>query len=195
MAAWRVLLAALVFVGLGAGLAYVVFAETEPDSVTPTLASAPPSSVAATVGATVTLPPTTTTSTSVPPPGIVTSTTFTTPAVVVALQDALSAWGEFAVTGRMRDLGDFFVIGGPQRRQLRAESEAILADPPGPPPYVVTTDNIFTVSVTPTDVVLRTEIEWARQGEESQFFVWDIQMQLVDGAWQLLTVEEVSDGS
>jgi hypothetical protein len=92
----------------------------------------------------------------------------------------------------MRDLGDHFVVGGPQRRQLRAESAAIQADPPGQPPYVVTTGDILTVSISTTDIVLRTEIEWAREGEETQFFVWDIQMQLVDDSWQLFTVEEIA---
>lgn len=196
MPAWRMLLAALVLVALGAGLVYAVVVNGQGVNATPTLATAPPSTVGSTVGstvaATVTLA-TTTTTTALSP--VATSTTFTTPPVVVALQEALSAWGEFAVTGRMRDLGDFFVVGGPQRRQLREEADAILANPPGPPAYIVSTDNIFTISVTPSDVVLRTEIKWAREGEETQFFVWDIQMQLVDGAWQLFTVEEVQDGS
>lgn len=191
MAVWRVLLAALVVVGLGAGLVYAVIANDADNNPTPTLASAPPTTVGSGAGVTVTLPPSSTTTSTAEPTGIVTSTTFTEPPVIVALQDALTAWGEFAITGRMRDLGNHFVGGGPQRRQLRAESEAIRANPPGPPAYVVTTSNIFTLSVTPTDVVLRTEIEWARQGEETQFLVWDIQMQLVEGVWQLFTVEEV----
>lgn len=194
MAAWRTLLAALVVVGLGAGLVYTVVATDDSGSPSPTLATAP-STVVATVGATVTLPTSTTSTTTSVPSNIVTSTTFTTPSVVVALQDALAAWGEFAVTGRMRDLGDHFVDFGPQRRQLRSESGAIQADPPGPPAYIVTTANIFTLSVTPTDVVLRTEIEWAREGEETQFLIWDIQMQLADGVWQLFTVEDVSEGT
>ncbi|MCP3976217.1 MAG: hypothetical protein GY720_17175 [bacterium] len=194
MSAWRVVLAALVFVGLGGALVYVAFNTDSDPAVVPTLATAP-SSVASNTAPPVTLATPTTSSSSTEAPAIITSTIASAPAVVIALQDALTAWGEFAVTGRMRDLGDHFVSGGPQRRQLRSESEAIRANPPGPPAYVVTTANIFTLSAAPTDVVLRTEIEWARQGEESQFLIWDIQMQLVDGVWQLLTVEEVSEGT
>ena len=190
MSAWRAVLAALVVVGLGGGLVYVALTSDSDPSVVPTLATAP-STVSAGTAAPATLAPPSTSTTSTEAPAIITSTIASAPPVVTALQDALTAWGEFAITGRMRDLGDYFVVGGPQRRQLRAESEAIQANPPGPPAYVVTTSNIFTLSVTPTDVVLRTEIEWARQGEETQFLVWDIQMQLVDGVWQLLTVEEV----
>jgi hypothetical protein len=195
--AWRLLLAALLVVGLGAGLVYVVLTNGEVGDPVPTLASAVPSKANPVSGATVTLPvqpsSSTSASTTAVPSRIVTSTTATAPPVVVALRDALTAWGEFAVSGRMRDLGDHFVVGGPQRRRLRAEAESIRADPPGPPPYLVTTRDILTFSATPTEAVLRTEIEWARQGELTQFFVWDIQMQLVDGMWRLLTVEEVGE--
>jgi len=191
MSAWRALLAGLLVVGLGGALVLVVVRDSRPGEAIPTLVTtsstiAPDTTVAVTVAA----PPSTTDA----PSSVVTSTVASVPPVVVAMQDALTAWGEFAVTGRMRDLGDGFVVGGPQRRLLRAESATILEDPLGPPPYVVTTDNIFTVSVTPTDVVLRAEIQWAREGEETQRFVWDIQMQLNEGLWRLLTVEDVAPG-
>ncbi|MFC2176947.1 hypothetical protein ACFLRH_00870 [Actinomycetota bacterium] len=181
MHAWRLFLAALVIAGLGAGLVYVVLTDGEIGDPVPTLATAVPTAANPTPGATVTLPaPASSSTTAVPS------------AVVVALRDALTAWGEFAVTGRIRDLGDHFAVGGPQKRRLRAEAESIRADPPGPPPYRVTPNDILTISVTPSDVVLRTEIGWAREGEQTQVFVWDIQMQLVEGMWQLVTVEEVA---
>ena len=189
----RLLLAVLVVVGLGAGLGYVVLTNGEVGDPVPTLAGTVPSTAALSPGATVTLPAQapSPTATSAVPSRVVTTATVTPPLVVVALREALTAWGEFAVSGRVRDLGDHFVSGGPQRRKLRAEGESIRATTSGVPPYVVTTGDIFTISITPTDAVLRSEIEWARQGEQTQFFVWDIQMQLVDGMWQLLTVEEV----
>lgn len=181
-------------VGLGGGLVYVALTSDSDPTVVPTLATAP-STVTPDTAAPATLAPPNTSTTSTEAPAIITSTVASAPPAVIALQDALTAWGEFATTGRMRDLGGHFVAGGPQRRQLRAESEVIRANPLGPPAYVVTTSNIFTVSVTATDVVLRTEIEWARQGEETQFLVWNIQMQLVEGVWQLFTVEDVSEGT
>ena len=124
---------------------------------------------------------------------MVSSTSTTLPPVLVAMQDALAAWGEFAVTGRMRDLGEFFVSGGPQRRLLRSEAAAIRQDSPGLPSYEVTARDVFTVSVSQDDVVMRAEVVWSRDGEQTQVFVWDIQMQRVDGTWQLLTVQDVTE--
>jgi len=198
MHAWRLLLAALVVVGLGAGLVYVFLADLESGDPAPTLLGAVPSTVDPGGGPTATLSPSTSPETSsmsaaaTPRPSrIDTSTTVAAPPVVVALLEALAAWGEFAVTGRVHDLGDHFVAGGPQRRRLRSEAESIRATTMAGPPYIVTAGDILTTSATPTNVVLRAEVEWAREGEATQFFVWDIQMQLVDGRWQLLTVEEV----
>jgi hypothetical protein len=188
-------MAVLVVAGLGAGLVYTIMAGGEGGGPTPTLAAAPTSTAGLAGSATVTLPAPA--SSTLPPAQvparIVTGTTVPTPPVVAALRSALTSWGQFAVTGRVGDLGDHFVAGGPQRRQLRAEAESIRATTSGGPPYSVTTGDIFTVSVTPTDVVLRTEIDWARRGEATQSFIWDIQMRLVDGRWQLLTVEEVDE--
>lgn len=111
------------------------------------------------------------------------------------MEGALDAWGLFAVTGRMRDLGDGFVSGGPQRRQLRDEAAAIRAAPLGLPAYEVATGDVLTISVTPTDVVLRAEVKWVREGAATMTYRWDIQMRQVEGVWQLFTVEEVdTDG-
>ena len=199
MQPWRLLLAVLVVSLLGVGLVYAIVESGDGGGPSPTLAAAPTSTADSARGATVTLPAPVqaTASETVPktqvPARIVVGTTVTAPPVVEALREALTAWGQFAVTGRVGDLGDHFVAGGPQRRWLRAEAESIRATTSGGPSYSVTTGDIFTISVTPTDVVLRTEIEWARQGEATQAFSWDIHMRLVDGRWQLLTVEEVDE--
>lgn len=189
MPAWRAVLAGLLVIGLGAGVAYVVLSDDGESPPVPTLVAASTSSTEPPVTVTITLPPSSTTQ----PPSIVTSTIASTPAVVEAMQGALAAWGQFAVTGVMADLGDWFVVGGPQRRQLREEAAAIRANPPGEPAYGVTTANVFTISVATDDVVLRAEVFWARDGEETQELLWDIQMRFVDGQWRLLTVDEVTD--
>lgn len=198
MPIWRALIAGLLVVGLGAALIYVFVSDTDESPSPPTLATASTSSETSTPPATVTIPTPTTSTTSTPSPTaappIVTSTVAPTPLVVTAMHDALTAWGQFATTGLMRDLGDHFVVGGPQRRLLRAEAPAIRENPPGPPSYVVATRNISTVSVTTDDVVLRAEIEWSREGEPTRFFTWDIQMRRVNDAWRLLTVEDVTPG-
>ena len=196
MPAWRALLAGLLVLGLGAAVVYVMVTDGgSGGSPVPTLASAPttpatsqpPPTVAVAV-----LDPSTTSTTRAP---LVTSTSVTPPPVLVAMENALAAWGEFAVTGRMRDLGEYFVSGGPQRRKLREEAETIRADPPGPPAYAVTTADVLTISVTSTDIVLRAEVIWARAGEDTQTYLWDIQMQKAEGVWKLLTVEDVTDSS
>jgi len=194
--AWRALIAGFLVLGLAAGLVYVMLTDSgSGNSPVPTLASAPTVPARSEPSPTVTpltVAPSTTTTTSAP---LVTSTSVTPPPVLVAMENALAAWGEFAVTGRMRDLGEYFVSGGPQRRKLRNEAEAIRADPPGPPAYTVTTADVFTISVDSTDIVLRAEVIWAREGEETQTYRWDIQMQQTEGEWQLLTVEDVTDSN
>lgn len=190
MPAWRALLAGLLVLVLGGGVAYVLLSSDGGSTPPPTLASSPQSSVTSQTPVTVTIPDLTTSTTN--PPSIVTSTVATTPSMVVAMQDALGAWGQFAVSGVMDDLGDHFVVGGAQRRMLREESAAIRANPLGSPAYDVTTANVFTVSVTTNDIVLRAEVFWARDGEETQEFLWDIQMRRVDKEWRLLTVADVT---
>ena len=189
MRAWRALLAGVVVVGLAVGLVYAVLdADTGGAATTPTLASA--TTVAGSVPATVGIAPVAPAVSTTTRTPLVTSTSTTPPPVVLAMRDALAAWGKFAVTGRTRDLGEHFVPGGPQRRKLRSEAEALRADPPGLPAYQVTTGDVFTISMTSSDVVLRTDVMWAREGEQTQLFTWDIQMQLVDGSWRLLTVDD-----
>jgi len=188
---WRALLAGLLVFGLGAGLVYA-FLSTSPESPPPP-ALVTTSVAAATTRSPVTVTVPTSTSSTSTAPTIVSTTIESTPPVLAAMQDALSAWGVFATTGLMRDLGDHFVVGGPQRRLLRAEASAIQEDAPGPPAYVVATGDVFTISATTDDVVLRAEIEWAREGEPTQSFTWDIQMRRVDGGWRLHTVEDVTD--
>lgn len=189
MSSWRALLAGLLVLGLGGGLVWVIaFQDDKASAPAPTLAAAPGSTSATEAPATVTIPTSTTTTT----PPVITDTP-TAPAVVVALREALAAWGRFAVSGDMAELEDHFVVGGPQRRQLRAESGAIRESPPGPPAYEVTASNVFSVSVTTDDVVMRAEVVWAREGEEPQEFLWDIQMRRIEGTWRLLTVEDVTD--
>lgn len=192
MFSWRALLAGILMLGLAAGLVWVISTSDDaPPNPVPTLAAAPGSTTTTAVPATVTIPAATSTTTVAGQ--VTTSGSPTQPPVVVALQAALDAWGQFAVTGQMADLGEHFVVGGPQRRLLRDESAAIRENPVGPPGYVVTASNIFSLSVTTDDVVLRADIEWAREGEESQKFLWDIQMRRIDGSWQLLTVEDVTE--
>jgi len=191
MPAWRAVLAGLLILGLGAGLVYVAVAGSgDGGSPVPTLATAPATSQSA---ATAAPAPATTPTTSTTRAPLVTSSSTNPPAVLVAMQGALTAWGEFAVTGRMRDLGDTFVPGGPQRRLLRDEAPEIRADAPGAPPYEVTAKDVVTISAGPVDVVLRAVVIWSREGEATQSYVWDIHMQHGDDVWQLLTVVGASD--
>lgn len=178
--------------GLGAGLVWAITAQGDsPATPQPTLVAGPGSTSVTEPPATVTIP-TSPTSTSLSPSEPATTPPPSAPPVVTALQEALAAWGEFAVTGAMADLGGHFVAGGPQRRLLRDESAAIRENPAGPPAYEVTTSNVFSISVTDDNVVLRAEVVWERLGEATQEFLWDIQMRRVDDRWQLLTVEDVT---
>jgi hypothetical protein len=193
VAGWRVFLAGLLVVGLGAGLVYAVaFGGTAPAASVPTLAVAPSTAgkPAATTGLSVgSVGAATVTSTTIPV-ALPSSTSVPAPALA-AMERALDAWGVFAVTGRMRDLGDLFVPGGPQRRQLRDEADVIRAAPLGLPPFEVTLSDVLAISTAETEVVFRAEVTWSREGLDPQSFTWDIQMQQTEGVWQLLTVEEI----
>ena len=199
MAATRAVLAGLVLLGLAGALGYVLVTSSGVSrTTTPTLVSAP--STSATAAAATTVASAAPTTTSVPattvPSSIVPTTTaaVSNPPVVVALEAALEAWGNFAVTGNMKDLDDSFVVGGPQRRALRQEAPSIREDPPGPPPYSVKASDVFTVSVAPDDVVLRTVVTWQRDGVEDATYTWHVQMRRVDGEWRLYAVEDLTAG-
>jgi hypothetical protein len=145
--------------------------------------------------------PTTTqlpTTTQPPPTTAVPETTIaevTTTSVVVspieAARDALSAWGRFAVSGDLDRLDGFFHPDGPQWRQLAAEAETLADEPPGPPRYTVTLRQPRIVERGRDRAVVRGRVTFARRGETTQRYRWDLVMVPGDeGDWLLWTAAE-----
>jgi hypothetical protein len=110
--------------------------------------------------------------------------------VLSDLDDALAAWGEFAVSGDLTAVDPFFAATGPQRAQLETEAPAIAADPAGPPPYVFDIVE-YGGATTDGDVAeVVAGITLSRPGEPESSFRWRIEMRWLPGAarWQLWTV-------
>lgn len=109
---------------------------------------------------------------------------------VAAAEQALAAWGSFAVDGDLSHLDGTFHADGPQYRQLAQEAQAIAADASSNAvAYTVTVDRVETEHVSAADARLRASVAWTRPGEARQAFVWHIDMRRLDGSWLLWTVD------
>lgn len=171
---------------------------TAPSSVTfETDATLLPATASA---ATTAVPPTTTTqsptttteapSTSVAPTTTVAATSSTIAvSPIVAAREALTAWGRFAVSGDLDRLEGFLHPDGPQFEQLAAEAGTLADEPLGPPPYTVMLVGPRIVELGPSGAVVRGGVKFARQGEPTQRYRWDLVMVPgEDGDWLLWTV-------
>lgn len=105
------------------------------------------------------------------------------------IQEALSAWGRFAVTGDLAEVEPWFVIDGPQYRQF--EDEAAAAQRVGGDAYRVTFEQAESDPVDPNRV--RGRVVFVRSGEASQSFDWWIVLRDADGRSLVWTVEEAGD--
>ena len=125
------------------------------------------------------------------PQAAVTSTTVPSQDPRIKIAEAtLSAWGRFAVSGQLSDLGDLFDPDGPQYQQLVAD---VLAspDPPYQPRYDVTLNDTRLREVDAGRVVVEGVVRWTRRGEAEQRYVWELELRSQDGAhWRLWTVRD-----
>ena len=110
--------------------------------------------------------------------------------VLPAVEAALTAWGEFAVTGDLELVAEVFDVAGPQYAQLRQEAAALAADPIGPPPYVFTLTDPSLRRPDPDRAVVVADVALERPGEATQVFRWRIVMRWVGGDWLLWTVRD-----
>jgi hypothetical protein len=129
------------------------------------------------------------------PPAAVTSST-----AAVASQDprikaagaALAAWGTFAVSGQLDDLGEHFDPEGPQYRQLVADAHA-LRDPTSLTAYDVTLNDSHLRQVDDGRVLVDGVVTWTRPGEAEQRYAWELELRYEDGSsWRLWTVRDLA---
>ena len=104
--------------------------------------------------------------------------------------DALAAWGTFAVTGDLNDVGAFFHPDGPQWQVLVAEAETFV--PAGGEALAVTGDERSLV-YGPDSATVRTDVTFARSGEVPAVFDWNIELRPgPDNAWLIWSVEDLA---
>ncbi|MBT8212222.1 MAG: hypothetical protein KJN71_03650 [Acidimicrobiia bacterium] len=110
-------------------------------------------------------------------------------AILLAATNALTAWGEFAVSGDLAIVQPYFATDGLQMEQFRDEAPALAADPAGPPPYDFLLSDP-SVAVLQDSAVVSVFVVMSRAGEPDQMFDWDISL-IRDGTdWLVWTVSD-----
>lgn len=112
---------------------------------------------------------------------------------LAVVEGGLAAWGRFAVTGDLSVLEPWFDLDGPQYRQLAAEAEELAAVALGPPPYSVVMSDAVVVEEAADEVRVRGRVVFARTGEASQSFDWEVVVRSTDGRFRIWTVDNLDD--
>lgn len=107
---------------------------------------------------------------------------------IEATRAALTAWGEFAVTGDLSGVRLTFVAGGPQLGRL--EQEATRIQPTDAAGYQVSLTDASVEEAAGVATVTATVV-WARASEADQQYRWAIELHEIDGAWRLFNVRTV----
>jgi hypothetical protein len=147
-------------------------------------------------------------STEVTPTITIGSTTVTTPAaatstsapvtgerdVLSVVEEAMAAWGRFAVSGDLDEVEPFFAVDGPQYRLFVEEAVALAVAPPGPPPYRVSVETSDLVGDA-AEARVEARVRFIRTGEPSQSFRWVIVVRRVGDDWKVWSVVGVDKGA
>lgn len=104
-----------------------------------------------------------------------------------AVSEALVVWEEFATTGDTAALVSVFAVGGPQYRQLDAETSAWKSTD-SLEPFHFTVRDLQLRSLGPEVAAVWVRVETSRVGFESQVFSWDFDLIQRDGRWRVWTV-------
>jgi hypothetical protein len=112
--------------------------------------------------------------------------------MIADARSALGAWGEFAVSGDIGQLGDTFWKDGRQYQKLAEEAPALKSKHTGPPPYKFTLTPSRVVDAAAGQKIVRGTVKVSRPGERTQSFQWDVYLRPVPGSnperWRLWTV-------
>jgi hypothetical protein len=115
--------------------------------------------------------------------------------VIADGEQALSDWGEFAVTNDLGDVKDSFWANGPQYKLLAQQAKERKGKPIGPPPYTMTMSGVKVITPREDQRVLRGRVQMTRPGEEPQTFNWDLLLKAdpaSGGRWRLWTVSKTA---
>ncbi len=110
-------------------------------------------------------------------------------AVVHDGQQALAAWGEFAVTGDLTIVEEWFDADGPQYGVFAAEAANLASDPLGPPAYIFTMSDPEVLHVGVGERIMRGAVHITRAGEQPQQYGWDLHLRRSStrGRWMVWT--------
>jgi len=115
--------------------------------------------------------------------------------VIADGEQALTDWGEFAVSNDLGDVKDSFWANGPQYKLLAQQAKERKGKPIGPPPYKMTMSGVKVITPREDQRVLRGKVQMTRPGEKPQTFNWDLLLQAdpaAGGRWRLWTVSRTA---
>jgi hypothetical protein len=108
------------------------------------------------------------------------------------LDAALTAWGKFAVDGNLDDVKTYFAPNTKQFNRFQLDAEAISASPPGGQPIKVSMPSPQFLKTDDNNWTARGQAVWARSGELTQNFNWEIRMTRSSDRqpWQIISVRQ-----
>ena len=114
--------------------------------------------------------------------------------VVTGLNQALSAWGQFAVSGDLETVRPYFVNDGEEFKHFEAEAPTIAGDAAGGDPLTMNMTNAKTVKTSDNAWTFQGTVVVSRTGTKDQQFQWEIALarQSADQPWQINTVRQYS---
>lgn len=114
--------------------------------------------------------------------------------VVEAVDNALVAWGEFAVDGDLDHVRPYFVNDGPQFDQFLVDAEVIGDKPPGGEPLIFRMENPETYPNGENEWLFKGDVIGTRSGEKAQTFTWELRVirQSDKEPWRVLSVRQVA---
>jgi len=114
--------------------------------------------------------------------------------VIADARRAMSAWGQFAISGDVGKLTGTFWTDGLQYQKLAKEAPGLKQKHAGPPPYQFTLTPSRVLNAPGGMKIVRGTVSVTRPGEQAQIFRWDIYLKRVPGSnpetWRLWTVAE-----
>jgi hypothetical protein len=114
--------------------------------------------------------------------------------VIADARRAMTAWGEFAISGDLSKLTSTFWKDGLQYQKLTKEAPGLKQKDTGPPPYQFTLTPSRVSNAPGGMKIVRGTVRVTRPGEQPQTFKWDIYLKRVPESspevWRLWTVAE-----
>jgi hypothetical protein len=113
--------------------------------------------------------------------------------VTTTLDNALTAWGKFAVDGDLNDVKPYFVEDSKQYDRFKLDAASIASQPPGGPPITVKMASPQTFAGDDANTwLIRGNVSWTRSGEQPQNFNWEIRMVRASDKqpWQISSVRQ-----